>query len=63
MAVALDNDGLKYLRRLLKSGEYEGGDLMRAWLAIDELIELRNFRDKVLKLHPDIYVAIDTIAN
>lgn len=29
------------LRDLLKSGEYDGTDIMRAWIAIDELINLR----------------------
>ena len=54
MAVALDNDELKHLRRMLKSGEYDGADLMRAWLAIDELIELREWREKAFQAHPNI---------
>lgn len=54
MAVSLDNEELKHLRRLLKSGEYSGADLMRAWLAIDELIELREWKEKAFKVHPNI---------
>lgn len=41
MTVALDNDELRHLIVMLKSGEYSGSDLMRAWIAIDELIEIR----------------------
>ena len=33
-------DELKLLKYTLKSGEYDGVDLMKAWVAIDELIEI-----------------------
>lgn len=32
---------LKVLRMRLKSGEYDGEHIMQAWIAIDELIKLR----------------------
>jgi hypothetical protein len=50
MVAALDNDELKNLRVKLKCGEYDGADLMRAWLAIDELIESREWRDKTVEI-------------
>lgn len=56
MAVALNNDELKQLRRALKIGEYDGVDLMHAWLAIDELIELREWRDKISQSNQGIHV-------
>ena len=62
MDVALDNDGLKHLRRMLRSGEYYGAYL---WLAIDELIdeliELREWRDKAFQAHPNIDIDIEHI--
>lgn len=62
MAVVLDNDGLKHLRRMLRSGEYSRADL---WLAIDdlidELIELREWRDKAFQAHPNIDIDIEYI--
>lgn len=33
-------EGLRLLRTKLKSGEYDGADIMQAWIAIDELIAL-----------------------
>lgn len=60
MTVTLDNDGLKHLRRMLRSGEYGGADL---WMAIDglidELIELREWRDKAFQAHPNIDIDIE----
>jgi hypothetical protein len=32
---------LQFLRTKLKMGEYDGADIMQAWLAIDELLKLR----------------------
>ena len=40
------DDELKYLKMQLKHGEYDGLDIMQAWLAIDELLELRSWREK-----------------
>jgi len=37
----MKTEELKVLRMRLKSGEYDGTDIMQAWTAIDELIELR----------------------
>ena len=42
------------VRARLQSGEYDGVDIMRAWLAIDELIDLRNWRDMAFQAHPNI---------
>lgn len=50
----MTNDELKFLRTKLKQGEYDGVDIMTAWLAIDELLELRNWRDKAFEAHPNI---------
>ena len=37
----MNDEGLKVLRMRLKSGEYDGVHIMQAWIAIDELVELR----------------------
>lgn len=37
----MTNDELMHLRRRLKSGEYDGVDIMSVWLALDELVEVR----------------------
>lgn len=41
MTVALNDEELKLLRMKLKQGDYDGVDIMHAWLAIDELRKLR----------------------
>ena len=61
MAVALDDDGLLLLRMSLKQGEYNGVDIMHAWLAIDELRELRSWREKAFVAHPNIDMDIEAI--
>lgn len=38
---------LSALRVRLKSGEYDGADIMQAWVAIDELIEVRKELDSI----------------
>lgn len=38
---------LKTLRVILKSGEYDGVHLMKAWLAIDDLVRI----EELLKTH------------
>ena len=45
----MKTEELRVLRMRLKSGEYDGVHIMQAWIAIDELIELREFRDKYNK--------------
>lgn len=35
----MSEDDLRFLRTKLKSGEYDGADIMQAWLAIDRLVE------------------------
>lgn len=47
MAVDLNNAQLKGLRMRLKSGEYDGVHLTKAWLAIDELIDLRGKVERI----------------
>lgn len=37
----MDNNELQFLRTKLKNGEYDGADIMHAWLAIDELLKAR----------------------
>ena len=37
----MDNNELQLLRTKLKNGEYDGVDIMHAWMAIDELLEAR----------------------
>jgi len=54
MPVALDDEELAFLRTKLKNGEYDGVDIMHAWLAIDELRELRAWRDKAFQAHPNL---------
>ena len=53
---------LKFLRIKLKQGDYDGVDIMQAWLAIDELIELREFRDKAFQAHPNIDLDLEQLA-
>ena len=52
---------LKVLRMRLKSGEYDGAHIMQAWVAIDELIELREFREKAFDAHPNIDLDIENL--
>jgi hypothetical protein len=37
----MTTDNLNFVRIRLKNGEYDGSDIMAAWLAIDELHKLR----------------------
>lgn len=37
----MDDAQLAFLRTKLKNGEYDGVDIMHAWLAIDELRQVR----------------------
>lgn len=37
----MENNELALLRSKLKSGEYDGADIMAAWIAIDELLTHR----------------------
>jgi hypothetical protein len=58
----MDSDGLKLVRMNLKSGEYDGTDIMAAWLAIDELIQLREWRDKAFEAHPNLDLDVENLA-
>ncbi len=57
----MDNEDLKALRVRLKIGEYDGVDIMSAWLAIDELVDLREWRDKAFQAHPNIDLDNDAL--
>ena len=54
-------EDLSVLRSNLKSGEYDGVDIMKAWLAIDELIELRDWRSKAFDAYPNIDIDIEQL--
>lgn len=58
----MKDDELKLLRMKLKQGDYDGADIMNAWLAVDELIELRKWRDLAFEAHPNIDVDIEHLA-
>jgi hypothetical protein len=57
----MDDNELQFLRTRLKIGEYDGSDIMRAWLAIDELRELRAWRDKAFQAHPNLDLDIEAL--
>jgi hypothetical protein len=63
MPVALDDNGLAFLRTKLKTGEYDGADIMQAWIALDELRELRAWRDKAFEVHPNLDIDIEALGN
>lgn len=63
MNVGLDDAGLAFLRTKLKNGEYGGVDIMHAWLAVDELRELRLWRDKAFQAHPNIDLDIEALGD
>lgn len=63
MTVALDDEVLRLLRRNLKHGEYNDVDIMHAWLAIDELLEIRSWREKAFVAHPNIDIDIEVICD
>jgi hypothetical protein len=56
----MDIEDLKLLKMKLKQGDYDGNDIMQAWIAIDELIQLREWRDalsalvRAFEAHPNI---------
>ena len=55
----MSDEELNELRMYLKSGEYGGWHIRQAWLVIDELIELRTFREKAFAAHPNIDLDIE----
>lgn len=57
----MDTDELKNLMVRLKQGEYDGMDIMHAWIAIDELVELRGWRDRAFQAHPNIDLDIERL--
>jgi hypothetical protein len=48
----MDTEGLQALRTKLKTGDYDGADIMRAWLAIDELLAMRSGLHDLLSWFP-----------
>ena len=54
---------LEVLIMRLKSGEYDGAHIMKAWVSIEELIELREFREKAFSAYPNIDVDIENLDN
>jgi hypothetical protein len=52
---------LKELRVRLKQGEYDGTVITKAWIAIDELMELREFQEKAFIAHPNIDLDIEAV--
>ena len=57
----MDTDELQFLRTKLKQGEYDGADIMRAWLAIDEMLALREWRDKAFEVHPNLDLDVEAL--
>lgn len=57
----MDTDELKNLMVRLKQGEYDGMDIMHAWIAIDELVELRGRWDRAFQAHPNIDLDIERL--
>lgn len=58
----MEAEDLKFLRMKLKQSDYDWVDIMQAWIAIDELIKLREFRDKAFQAHPNIDLDIEQLA-
>lgn len=52
---------LQFLRTKLKTGEYDGVDIMQAWLAIDELMALREWQNKAFEAHPNLDLDIENL--
>ena len=59
----MDNSELQFLRTKLKIGEYDGADIMNAWLAIDELLNLRVWQEKAFQAHPNLDLDIEALGN
>lgn len=55
----MDIEELKHFRRKLKSGQYDSNDIMLACISIEELIELREWRDKAFEVHPNLDLDIE----
>tara|TARA_R110000772_G_scaffold262274_1_gene381278 strand:+ start:109 stop:291 length:183 start_codon:yes stop_codon:yes gene_type:complete len=50
-------EDLKYLRTKLKCGEYDGTDIMQAWIAIDQLILMQTCSIECGKKHKAVGVS------
>jgi len=56
---ASELDDLKQLRKNLKSGEYDGIDIMNACMAIDDLLSLKVWKSKAFQVYPNIDIDIE----
>jgi hypothetical protein len=59
----MTDDELQLLRLKLKQGNYDGFDIMAAWLAIDELRRLRAWCEKAFQAHPNLDIEIEALGN
>jgi len=57
----MDVEQLEFLITKLRSGEYDGADVMAAWIAVEELVELRKWRDKAFEAHPNLDLDIEYV--
>ena len=57
----METEDLQLLSEKLKQGDYDGTDIMKAWIAVDELIELRQWQDRAFQAHPNIDVDIEHV--
>jgi len=64
----MDKKELKALRVRLKTGEYDGADIMQAWIAIDDLISIldgdavvvpREPTEEMLQIGGDVFAKLD----
>lgn len=59
----MDIEELKHLRRKIKARQDDQDDRLLACLAIEELIELREWRDKAFEVHPNLDLDIENGTN
>lgn len=59
--MSMNTEELKILRMHLKQGNYDGVDIMHAWIAVDELLDLRVWQEKAFLAHPNIDLDIETL--
>lgn len=58
----MSDEELLFLREKLKSGEYDGADIMQAWAAIDKLRELIAWRKKAVQAIPHLDSHIEKLS-
>lgn len=57
----MEDGELQFLRTKLKNGEYDGADIMHAWLAINELLALRAWRERAFQAHGNLDLDIEAL--